>query len=471
MNLSPVRRSFSGAAVVAALGMFGCGSDSSGKPTSTGLLEAGTDGGGDSGANPDACVPDESAPVPADRCTEESTDTSLPPCEQWVKVEVPGTVCGDGSQYKFFVNYTKKSNDLVVSFEPGGACWDYESCSGKGGIRGAANPNGIPDNHMDTYQYLNLLNRADTNPMKKWNMVFLSYCTGDVHTGNNVITYTGKSSGDGGKTDAAAGASASDGGVESLVFHHAGHANTMAVIEWMNSHFKTIPKMLVTGCSAGGAGAIINYHFVRQGMKGAQCGYLLDDSGPIFHSDGKSKPLHEKIRSSWNVDPILDELGADFPVAPSKIREDFGLLNEALAKKYPKDRLSLVLYRMDLNYSLYSYQRFYPNPSEADIHEWWWDDIQGLIKTYDTYPNLSYYIPYFRSDNCSHCVSIPPLGHLDVALTQPWLGSEIQQDHLTLQDFSTTLVDDTKPLKSYLEDVQASESFTPEESATCMEGG
>ena len=39
---------------------------------------------------------------------------------QWVKVEIPGTVCGNGSQYKFFVNYSETSDDIMMIFEPGG---------------------------------------------------------------------------------------------------------------------------------------------------------------------------------------------------------------------------------------------------------------------------------------------------------------------------------------------------------------
>src|SRR5262245_43016501 len=70
----------------------------------------------------------------------------------WAKVELPDTQCSDGSQYKFFVSRSQLSDDLLVIFEPGGACWDYASCSG--GLRGAANPSGIPDNHMDTWQHV-----------------------------------------------------------------------------------------------------------------------------------------------------------------------------------------------------------------------------------------------------------------------------------------------------------------------------
>src|SRR5262249_35620482 len=156
----------------------------------------------------------------------------------------------------------------------GGACWDYDSCSGKTGVRGAANPDGIPDDHMSTYQFLNLLRRTPDNPAQDWNMVFIPYCTGDIHTGNKVATST------------------SADGTDQITFRHVGHDNTMKSIAWMASAFTHIPRLFVTGCSAGGIGALQNYLYVRDGLTGAQCGYLLDDSGPAFHSDGPSKQLH-----------------------------------------------------------------------------------------------------------------------------------------------------------------------------------
>jgi len=54
--------------------------------------------------------------------------------EEWVKIEPPGVVCGNNSQFKFFANFSEQSDNLVVVFEPGGACWDYDSCTGKGGV-------------------------------------------------------------------------------------------------------------------------------------------------------------------------------------------------------------------------------------------------------------------------------------------------------------------------------------------------
>jgi hypothetical protein len=474
MNLVFKQCSFA-ATFLGSLAILGCSSDDS-----PGSATPEPDGGvsAPDGALPEGvpCVADESAPVPTDRCTDDpAAGSSLPQCGTWTKVEIPGTVCGNGSQYKFFVKYSNKSNNLVIDFEPGGACWDYESCSGAGGIRGAANPNGISDTHMTTLGLMPLLKgtapaggaAAPADPTDGWNKVFVSYCTGDIHTGTNVITYT--------STD----------GNSSLEYHHAGHANTLEVIEWLNQEFTTVPKMLVPGCSAGGAGSILNYHFIREGMKGAQCGYMLNDSGPIFHTEGPSAPLHAKVRSSWNVDPILDSLEGKVPVKIADLKKDFGLINLALADGYPNDRLSITMYRMDFNYSLYSYQRFgdqmtpaVPNPSEQQIHDWWWQDIQGLIEMYDTRPNLAYFVPFWRSDNCSHCVSIPPIGNppdepLDAlkAVGTPWLGSEIQASNLNLQDYVMALLDDSKPLQSYVEEPQSGEAFTPAVSNSCMEGG
>ena len=425
------------------IGDASAGDASSGKP----------DAGGPGPGKPKAaepCVPDQSAPVPKDRCTSDANDKSLPQCESWIKVEPPGAECSDGSQYKFFVNYSSKSNNLVLMLEPGGACWDYGSCTGSNGARGAANRKGIPDDHMATAQFINLLRRSEANPAQDWNLVYVAYCTGDVHGGQKVATYENPAGG------------------PPLTYRHVGHKNLLKVVDWLKVKFPTIPKLLVTGCSAGGIGALTNYLFIREGLS-AQCGYLLDDSGPAFHSDGPSKLLHTKIRGAWNLDATLDEMQGKLPVEVPKLKADFGLINTALADKYPHDRLSLSAYRMDFNYALYSYETFYPGSDEAKIHELWGQDLDKLLATFDKRANLAYYVPYFRHDNCSHCVSIPPVGHdTSVIFNEPWLGSEIANDMLNLRDFTQLLLDDTRPLKNYREAKRADAEFTADERAECL---
>lgn len=337
----------------------------------------------------------------------------------WEKVELPGTVCGNGSQYKFFVKYSDRTDNVVVVFEPGGACWDYPSCTGASGIRGAANPDGIPDDHYELAPFISpFLQRDDpTSPTSDWNMVYVPYCTGDVHTGNNVITYTDET-----------------GTGPDVVFHHKGHDNVQAVVGWIDQNFTHVPKMLATGCSAGGAGAITNYYFLRNGVRAAQRGYLLDDSGPIFPSTGYSGPLHTKIRTSWNVDSILGALPTGFDV------NNYGSINTALADAFPDDRLATTFFRRDMNFSLYSYERFYDFPPKDEILRMWESDTQLLVGQYETRENLAYYIPYWRKLNDSHCTTVIN-----------FVGSEIQDHDLDLGTWTANLLDDAKPLENAIE--------------------
>ena len=338
---------------------------------------------------------------------------------KWEMVQPAGAVCGNNSQYKFFVNFSDVTDDLVVVFEPGGACWDYPSCTGAAGIRGAANVDGLPDDHWELAPFVSpFLQRADeTSPTRDWNLVYVPYCTGDVHTGNNVITYSDP-----------------EGMGPDVTFHHSGHANVQKVTEWIDANFTHVPRMLITGCSAGGAGAITNYYFMRNGIAAADRSYLLDDSGPIFPSSGYSRPLHDKIRASWNTDSVTTGLPTAFDP------NDFGTLNTALADTFPDDRLATTYFRRDMNFSLYSYERFYdPEPTKDEIMAMWDADTQLLTAMYDQRDNLDYYIPYWRELNSSHCTTLITFA-----------GSEIQERGLDLAVWVDDFVHD-RPVESAIE--------------------
>ena len=429
-----LRHGIAGASMAALLGAA-CGNSGSGDDTAgtTGAASGASDEtGGSSNASP-VTTGDDSTGDGTVGADETGTSTGEPEpekpaaYEKWLKVELPGTVCGNGSQYKFFINYKKDAKDLMVMLEPGGACWDYESCSGQQGVMGAAHPDGIPDDLMDpSGQSANispLIRRDDGAPTSDWNLVYIPYCTGDVHTGNNVITYEDPL-----------------GKGPDLVFHHAGHTNVLAVTEYLGKQFPVLDRVFVTGCSAGGAGALINYYFIRSKLA-AKRGYLMDDSGPIFPSTGYSKPLHTKIRSSWAVDTIFDELPEGYPIT-----DDFGVLNTHLADIFPDDRLSTIFFQRDYNYSRYSYERFYEKNAKEDIMMYWAADTELLVDRYETRDNLGYYLPYWRKLNDSHCVSIVT-----------YLDTEIQELNMDLSDFVDELLDDNAPLGRYRESVQPNE--------------
>ncbi len=347
--------------------------------------------------------------------------------EQWEEIQPDGMMCSDGSPYKFWVNYSNKSDNLVVVFEPGGACWDYPSCSGAAGIRGAANPNGLPDDHYQLAPFISpFLNRTvDDSPSKDWNMVYVPYCTGDVHTGNTVATYT----------DSATGTN--------LTFRHDGHVNVQSVVSWIDGNFTHVPKMLVTGCSAGGVGAIVNYHFLRNGVHAAEQSYLLDDSGPVFPDPSYSTPMHQMIRAAWNLDPLGPEMPAGFNF------DDMGSLSTALADEFPKDRLATTFFERDDNFSQYSYERFYNEPPKDQVMSMWASDTQLLVGEYATRPNLYYYLPYWRSLNESHCTTVITFS-----------GSDFADGSVTAAGWFNDLVND-KPLTSAIEPPVPGEDTTP----------
>lgn len=355
-------------------------------------------------------------------CGDNSEDTRVlnPPRANygtWEKHELPGTLCGNNSQYKFWSNFSNTSDNLVVVLEPGGACWDYDSCAGKT-MLGAANPNGLPDDHYSLAPFISpFLNRGDdTSPSIDWNYVYVPYCTGDVHTGNAVADYEATDNSDG------------------FEFHHDGHHDMEEVTAWIDSQFTHVPKMLVTGCSAGGVGALVNYHMLRNGVHAADKGYLLDDSGPVFPSSGYSGLMHKKIRSAWNLDSLKSQMPSEMDL------DDMGTINTALADEFPNDRLATTFFRRDYDFSLYSYDPFYNNPPKDQIMTMWNSDTLLLTAEYATRDNLYYFIPYWRNINNSHCTTV-----LNFA------GSDIEAQNITLAQWVNDFVGD-KPVSSHLED-------------------
>lgn len=314
----------------------------------------------------------------------------------WQRVELPGTYCGNGSQYKFFVHRTSSPN-LLFFFEGGGACWDYDTCSGRAGVLGAANPNGITDDYMDqfTAKYVSpIVNGADPGlpmrsrtdlPTRDWNVVYMPYCTGDVHIGNNEVTY-----------------SDSTGQEPPLPWHHNGYENTLAAAQYAAQQFPAVAKLLVTGFSAGGTATASSYYFVRNAIR-PQRGYLLNDSGPIYlapNADFLSRSLHDQIRQSWSLDSVFSTLPASFDQA------DFGSINRMVATEFPGDQLAYTAYSRDYNYSRFSYERFHsPNDMES-VLSYWHEDQDRLVDELEQFDNYSYFIPHHRPINDSHCSTI-----------------------------------------------------------------
>jgi hypothetical protein len=346
----------------------------------------------------------------------------------WLKVELPGTVCANGSQYKFFINPSPtESTDVLFMFEPGGACWDYDSCAGRTGL-GASNTEGITDGHILGWQLaFPFLRRADeTNHFKDYNYVYLPYCTGDVHIGNTVRTYKDPLGKD-----------------PDIVFHHNGYNNMMEAAKYAASVFKSPSRLVVGGCSAGGVGSVSGHYFVRQAFE-PEHAYLIDDSGPLFPGSVHSQPLYKTIEEAWDLQSIFKTLPVIYDGG------DMGSLVLKLAEQLPDDRLAVTYFLRDHTFSAYSYKRFYPGMTEEERLTLWKEDSDLLTAAFDGKKNLAYYLPYWRERADSHCTII-----LD------YNGTEIQEAGVDLSDFIDNVLDNSSPLKSYRESPQSGEDGTP----------
>jgi len=327
----------------------------------------------------------------------------------WQAVELPvssGASCGNGTPYRFFVNRTPLTNRTIVVYEGGGACWDQKACLG-GGLLSASNPNGVPANYMAELPHqLSTPFTARINPIQAvrtqgWNIVFVPYCTGDVHTGNGTAVYA----------DADPGAP--------LAYFHRGSVNSEGLAAWLKANMPRPDQLLVTGFSAGGAGATAHYGFIRNALNPKKSA-LLADSGPLYPalrtgtaSQYPSLPLQNKIRQAWGLDGpngLVTKLLAQYPGAGDA--NNLGSMTTGLAKIFPNDRLGYALFQQDGIYSDFSYSKFYPEIAAATgeakaqlLNTKWRQDITNWLAAMQPYQNVGFYVPYARDIINSHCLT------------------------------------------------------------------
>ncbi len=338
---------------------------------------------------------------------------------KWEMVELPassGASCGNGTPYRFFVNRTPFTSKTVVMFEGGGACWEKGTCENKAGtLLGAVNPDGIPTNYMSDWNrqaHYGLVTpfTARIDPLtavqtQSWNIVYLTYCTGDVHAGNKVTTYS------------------DDAGT--VAWYHRGAVNAKAVSNWMAANLPKPDTLLLTGFSAGGTGSTVTFPYMRTVTK-ANKAALLADSGPLFWAprnstpqESPSLPLHNKIRQVWGLDEpngLATELITKYPQAGDV--NNLGSMTAGLSKIFPNDRIGYAMFQEDTNYSAFSYEKFYTDISNAPTPEArlaalnarWRQDINTMVAHLPAGPNLGYFLPNYREINGSHCLTIVTFG-------------------------------------------------------------
>lgn len=156
----------------------------------------------------------------------------------------PKTKCLDGTKAGYYYAPSTNGSDVWLIFiEGGGACWDTVSCAGRINDRLGSSDYWDKDGKKGPPE--NSQKKSDNPRFHFVNMVFIPYCTGDVHSGTLAKP-----------------------GADGLWF--SGHRNFGFIIKMLK--FKTdidqASRILLTGASAGGVGVINNVDYLAEQFPG-----------------------------------------------------------------------------------------------------------------------------------------------------------------------------------------------------------
>ncbi len=163
-----------------------------------------------------------------------------------------GTRCGDGSPFAFWIRPAPAGfpvENVVLQMQGGGVCILEADCNSKpASLFEALNDNPVQSGIMS--------NSTATSPFANWTKVFLPYCNQDLFIG-------------GGATS----------NFSTVTVHRFGGVNTRGALRYLRDalwrEMDTDPegyrpdriKMLFGGTSAGGFGALYNYHYVLDDLQ------------------------------------------------------------------------------------------------------------------------------------------------------------------------------------------------------------
>jgi len=203
----------------------------------------------------------------------------------WTWVTVQGTRCGlNPDPTGLVVNKAVDDPDgLLIFMTGGGACWNELTCE-SGILAGYIHGFGPPDwaeieasaGEAGHFGYFD--RHAAANPFRNHDMVFVPYCTGDMHAGDTVVTYA-----------------------DAHQMHHVGYRNYGIFLDRIIEAFAGIDHVVLAGGSAGGYGAIWNFDRTQSAF-GAVPVYMYADSAIPFGPDTMTDDLQQLWLRAWQHD-------------------------------------------------------------------------------------------------------------------------------------------------------------------------
>jgi len=235
----------------------------------------------------------------------------------WSWVDFPTALCRDGTPTGIGVNpSTTGSKKLMIFLEGGGACFNAQTCG--------SNPAHFAKNEftgifVPAEGAKGIFSRTDTNnAVADWNMVYIPYCTGDVHAGN-----------------------APDSTVPGVAGKQqfVGYTNVTQYLSRIVPTFPDMQRVLLTGQSAGGFGAALDYVQVSRAF-GTVPVDLLDDSGPLMANPYLAACLETNIANLFGLTKTV--IGQDCGTDCTDVGNDLALYWAHLPKTFPNSRFGFI---------------------------------------------------------------------------------------------------------------------------------
>jgi hypothetical protein len=266
----------------------------------------------------------------------------------------------ESSTYKAYVRRQGQDpKKLMLIFDGGGGCWDPNTCVGS-----ILSDDPIYSINIDTLEKLNNTEgiarnceENQSNPFCDYTQVFIPYCTGDVFWGSNDAEYEYVHD--------------SDGVLESYVVHHRGYDNFRAVLDWLSNNITEVPdKIVVSGASAGGYGAIGAFPAIKERFSESTNTYLLiDSSNGVFNQDFWNRALLANGR--WGTQNLPDYL--QLAISSNNPDTFFVNLLSELAKNYPETPIGQYTTAWDaVQVTMFNVMDHIDDPTK-------WEDSQHLI--------------------------------------------------------------------------------------------
>lgn len=193
-----------------------------------------------------------------------------------------GTGCASDTSFAFRVR-PALPDKVLIFLNGGGACWKAQDCDPKGRPTYTTNVDSANDQSI-RQGIFDLSN--DENPVRDFTMVFVPYCTGDLHLGTRTVDYQIR--------DAKASAVKRE-----FAVRHQGAENIDAVLDWVYSNVRTPQIVFITGSGTGALATPVIAEQVARHYPRARVVQLGDASGGI-RSDSVPQVL-----ASWGATDYL----------------------------------------------------------------------------------------------------------------------------------------------------------------------